>query len=362
MKKKRNVIILVVTCVLGIVAALLVLLLNHRSTLDDFAVKNPETITRIFMANNRGHRVLLTHDLENTSDSAWMVDEKYYASQPMIEMLVNTMASMRIREKINRAALPNVVKDLSANNVKVEVYQMVYRIDWFKGKLKLFPHEKKTVTYYVGHETRDMMGSYILRDGDKEPYVIYMPGLRGMINTRFIADPIPWRSHRIMKLDVKNIERVELDIAAAPDQSYSVVREGEGFYFECGEPRMRAESFDTARVAQMLSSFTNLNFDEYAMVVPKVEIDSVFSKAPKTVLTVTDRAGNRREVKTYVKYTNPDDLKAMPDTAMYQVFDINRLYAIIDSKDTVLIQYFVFDNILQPASFFLGNERYHVAL
>ena len=331
MKKKRNVIILVVTCVLGIVAALLVLLLNHRSTLDDFAVKNPETITRIFMANNRGHRVLLTHNLENTSDSAWMVDGKYYASQPMIEMLVNTMASMRISEKINRAALPNVVKDLSANNVKVEVYQMVYRIDWFKGKLKLFPHEKKTVTYYVGHETRDMMGSYILRDGDKEPYVIYMPGLRGMINTRFIADPIPWRSHRIMKLDVKNIERVELDIAAA-------------------------------RVAQMLSSFTNLNFDEYAMAVPKVEIDSVFSKAPKTVLTVTDRAGNRREVKTYVKYTNPDDLKAMPDTAMYQVFDINRLYAIIDSKDTVLIQYFVFDNILQPASFFLGNERYHVAL
>lgn len=362
MKKKRNIIILLATCVLGLVALLLVLLLNHRSTLDDFAVKNPETITRIFMADNRDHRVLLTHDLDNTSDSAWMVDEHYYASQPMIDMLVNTMASMRIREKINRAAMPKVVKDLSTNNVKVEVYQKVYRIDWFQGKLKLFPHEKKTVTYYVGHETMDMMGSYILRDGDKEPYVIYMPGLRGMINTRFIADPIPWRSHRITNLDVKNIDRVQLDITTSPEQSYAVVREGEGFYLECGSPLVRVAGFDTARVAQMLSSFTNLNFDEYAMAVPKVEIDSVFSKAPKTVLTVTDKSGNRREVKTYVKYTNPDDIKAMPDTSMYQVFDLNRLYAVIDSKDTVLIQYFVFDNILQPASFFLGEERYHVAL
>lgn len=362
MKKKRNIIILTATCALGIVALLLFVLLGHRSTLDDFAVKNPETITRIFMADNRGHRVLLTHDLENTSDSAWMVDEKYYASAPMIDMLVSTLSGMRIREKVNKAAMPNVVKDLSTNNVKVEVYQKVYGINWFKGRLQLFPHDKKTVTYYVGHETRDMMGSYILRDGDKEPYVIYKPGLRGIVNTRFIADPIPWRSHRITNLDVKNIDRVQLDITAAPDQSYAVVREGDGFYLECGNPLVRADHFDTARVAQMLSSFANLNFDEYAMAVPKVEIDSVFSKTPKTVISVTDRDGKRREIKTYVKYTNPDDIKTMPDTSMYQVFDINRLYAVVDSKDTVLIQYFAFDNILQPADFFLGKELYHVNL
>ena len=47
----------------------------------------------------------------------------------------------------------------------------------------------------------------------------------------------------------------------------------------------------------------------------------------------------------------------MPDTSMYQMFDINRLYALIDNKDSVLIQYFIFDNILQPASFFLGKNK-----
>ena len=66
-------------------------------------------------------------------------------------------------------------------------------------------------------------------------------------------------------------------------------------------------------------------------------------------------------LKTYIKYSNPDDLRAMPDTTMYQVFDLNRLYAILDDKDTVLIQYYIFDNILQPASFFLGRQHSYFA-
>ena len=74
-------------------------------------------------------------------------------------------------------------------------------------------------------------------------------------------------------------------------------------------------------------------------------------------MRVTDVDGNVNEVKTYIKYTNPDDIYNMPDTTMYDVFDINRLYAVVDSKDTVLIQYYIFDNILQPASFFLGREK-----
>ena len=56
-------------------------------------------------------------------------------------------------------------------------------------------------------------------------------------------------------------------------------------------------------------------------------------------------------VKTY------GEIKNMPDTTMYQVFDMDRLYAVLDQKDTVLIQYFVFDNILKPASFFLGKRQ-----
>jgi hypothetical protein len=58
----------------------------------------------------------------------------------------------------------------------------------------------------------------------------------------------------------------------------------------------------------------------------------------------------------YLKYNNPADIAAMPDEKLREELDVNRLYALIDNKDTVLIQNWIFDHILQPASFFMGKN------
>jgi hypothetical protein len=166
-----------------------------------------------------------------------------------------------------------------------------------------------------------------------------------------------WRSHSIVDLDVRAIERVELEIPQMPEESFAVQREGDGFYLELTKDQRRVDGFDTARVAQMLSSFTYLNFDEFAAIVPNTFADSCVRGEPRTILRVVDTAGHSSELRTYIKYNNPDDLKAMPDPTMYETFDLNRLYAILNGRDTVLIQYYSFDNILQPASYFLGAEK-----
>ena len=46
----------------------------------------------------------------------------------------------------------------------------------------------------------------------------------------------------------------------------------------------------------------------------------------------------------------------MPDEKLREELDVNRLYAVIDNKDTVLIQNYIFDFILQPASYFQGKN------
>ncbi len=354
--KKRNIIILSVVLVLGAAALLTLSLLRQRSTFDqDFqieAANDPELITKIFMADKENNTVLLVHE----SDSLWMVEDQYVASYPMVKLLLSTLTDMRIRSVVNHAALDNVTKRLAAKSVKVEVYYKDFRINWFGGKFRLFPYEHKEV-FYVGHDTQDMLATYMFREGDDTPLIICIPGFRGCLSPRFVVDPYSWRSHSIVNLPVQEIESVELEIPNAQEESFAVRRDGEGFAFYLLHPERRVEGFDTARVAQLLSSFVNLNFDEYAQVVPKAELDTTFTKTPRTVLRVTDTEGVSHELKTYVKYNNPDDLLAMPDTAAYNVFDLNRLYAVLDSRDTVLIQYFVFDNILQPASFFLGRPK-----
>mgnify|MGYP003297165412 CR=1 FL=1 len=358
MKKRKNIIIIAAVVVIGLVALIIAKHGAKDATFDqDFHVEDVNSITKIYLADKQNHHVLLQRvSADSTADTLWTVDTIYPASQPMVDLLLETLHDMRIRQQVNKNAVPQAIKLLSARAVKVEVYQRKYFINWFGGKFKLFPHEKLAVPYFVGHETQDMMACHMFREGDKVPYIIHIPGFRGYLTPRFIADPLAWRSHSVVHWDVRHLQSVELDIPASPDQSFAVRRQGEGFSFELTQSHAMVNGFDTARVAQMLSSFANLNFDEFACNVPNSNMDTSFNAGPRAILRVTSTEGKTREVKTYLKYLNPDDRAAMPDSNLYEMFDINRLYAIIDSKDTVLIQYYTFDNILQPASFFLGQQ------
>lgn len=346
--KKKNIIIIAAVAVMGIVALVVALLGSRKATFrQDYNVEDTAAVTRIYMADKQDNEVLLSR----TEANSWLVDEKYEANQPMINLLLETLHDMRIRQQVNRNAIPNVIKDISARAIKVEVYSKVPRINIFG--LHLMPHDKLLVTYYVGRETQDMMGTHMFRDGDKVPFVIHIPGFRGFLTPRFVTEPMKWRSHAIVDLDVNAIARIELQMPAAPEENFAVVNNGAGFDLMVGGGQ-QAPAFDTARVAQLLSSFTYLNFDEFAKIVPNANSRSL-DGAPRTILTITDTAGRQTELCTYIKYYNPDDFEAMPDSTLYNTFDLDRLYAIINRKDTVLIQYFVFDKILQPASYFLGK-------
>lgn len=360
MKKRKTLIYIALVVLLGIATWIIVALRGQNHTFpQDFQIEAaaiPGGVEKIFMADKENNSVTLSR----VSDSLWMVDDEFPANLSSVNLLLRTLSDMRIRSSVNKASVENVTKQMAAKSIKVEVYYKDYRINWFNGHLRLFKHTKCEVIY-VGHDTQDMMATYMYREGDRTPFIVNIPGFRGCISPRFYVDPYLWRSHSIVSLPVQQIASIELEIPSMPSESFAVVREGDGFTFNLLNPATKVDGFDTARVAQLLSSFVNLNFDEYARVVPQVELDTTFSRAPRTILRITSTDGDTRELKTYIKYSNPDDLRAMPDTTMYQIFDLDRLYAVLDNKDTVLIQYYTFDNILQPASFFLGRDKINFA-
>lgn len=358
--KKRNIIILLCVAVIGVAALIIAGQGSKKSTFkQDYHIEDITTVTKIFMADKQNNSVLLTKGFEG-NDSIWAVDETYEASQPMVDLILETLHDMRIRYQVNKNAVPNAIKNISANHIKCEVYQRVPFINWFGGAVKLFWHEKRTATYYIGHETQDNLGNFIFREGDKAPCVVHIPGFRGFLSPRFVTDPNLLRTHRIVNLNVRQIQEVDLDITDSPEESFSIIKDGDMFSLQIGKNKALAQTFDTARVAQMLLSFSNLNFDEFAKNVPQAELDTTFRRSPITILTITDTTGVSHKVETYRKYINAEDNARMGDK-ISSVFDLDRMYAIIDKKDTVLIQYFSFDNILQPASYFLGQQKQYLS-
>ena len=113
--KKKNIIILSFVAVIGIVALLIARHGAKSATFDqDFHVEDIDAVTKIFMADKQNNQVLLQRVADSTSDTMWTVDGIYPASQPMIDMLLETLHDMRIRQQVNKNAVPQVVKLLSA--------------------------------------------------------------------------------------------------------------------------------------------------------------------------------------------------------------------------------------------------------
>lgn len=346
---KRNIIL--VSVIAAILAATALVWILRKDRIEgtgphdsSYHVEDIASISKIVMIDKLDNRVTL----EQLKDSSWTVDGKYPASQPLVDRLLETLNKMRIRSEVNRDAVPNVLKDIAAHGVQVDIYQ----------------NDQLTKTYYVGRETQDHMASFMIRKEDSIPCEIHIPGFRGYLSPIFTAEAIKWRSHNIVDLDVYDIARIELEIPKAQNESFAIVQKDKDFYMELLEGHRPIQGFDTARVGQMLSTFKNLNFDEFASIVPNSLFDSCVSGTPRVILRITDTKGKSCEVKVYLKYSNPDDVATMPDERMREELDVNRLYAIISGgngrkntdNDTVLIQNWIFDHILQPASYFQGKN------
>ena len=194
-QQKRNIILLAAIAAI-LVATVLIWLLRkdqvegagpHDSS---YQIEDTASVTKIVMTDKLNRKVALIRE-----KNSWSVDGKNPASLPMVNNLLETLKKMRIRSEVNRDAVP------------------------------IFSRERLTTTYYVGRETQDHMASFMVRKGDDIPCEIHIPGFRGYLTPIFSAEAIKWRSHVIVDLDVYNIDRIELEIPAVPQESIAVVQE-----------------------------------------------------------------------------------------------------------------------------------------
>lgn len=351
---KKNLAIYLAVAALAVLAVILAVTrtsttLSGKSS--DFALADTSTVTRIFMSDKNNNTLMLTR-----SDSGqWTVNDKYTASRFNVSMLLQTMQQIEVSMPVAKAARNNVIRQLAANSVKVEIYQRVFRID-FLG-MRLFPHEKQTKAYFVGGATQNNRGSYFLMEHSDEPYVVQLPGLRGFVTPRYMPIEKYWRDYTVIKRTLPEIRSVSVEIPDAPQESYIIRSEKNAFAFlEYSSQTPVPGHIDTLSIMNFLNGFRNLNFEVLLNDLEKVRKDSILALPPFVNLTVTDTAGIVTTIRTFRK---PSDAGATDMNGKPLPYDMDRFYALInDGKDLVLAQFFTFDRVLRPKSFFLkANPR-----
>ena len=345
---KKNRLAIIITSLLIVIAAVLLwnnrYLTSLRGDAYDFTVRDTASVTRLFFADKSGNHVLLSR-----TDEGWKVNEKYDAQPKMVNNMLYTLDKMRIKMPVSLASHDTVITRMAGTNTKVEVYQIVPRINLF-NKVKLFPHEKLTKVFYIGDVTQDNSGTYILKEGADKAYIVHLHGFRGFISSRFSANQEDWRDHKIISENISNIASVKLEFNNDPENSF-ILNENGRYKYEM--KRLNDESnvnIDTVRVLNLLTSFSDVRFEAFLTDITKERRDSIINSPYQERLTLTTKDGRQEVVRTY---TMRIDASAFGFTENDWDDDPDHKYAYIENNDElVMIQDFAFGKILHPASYY----------
>ncbi len=352
--KKQSVII--IGMIILVIIAIVVITSTRYTTLDNnesaFAVDDTTSITRIFIADKKTNEVLLSR-----SNNGWVLNNKYTANKKIVELLLATLKKIKVKAPVSIASHDNVVKRLASSSIKVEVYQMVYRINIF-DKIKLFQHEKLTKVFYVGGSTQDNLGTYMLMEGADRPYIAYVPSFRGYLSTRFSPIPDDWKSHVVFNKKLSDIKSVQLELGREQENSFRVdIIDGLNSYeitaLQTGE---RIEEYDTLRLLNFLTSFRDLRYETRLNNIRSIiMIDSVTNSPSLYELTLIDQNNDTTFVKMFEKKEATEEESGMD--FKFIPIDHDRFYALVnDGEDFVLMQYYSFDKVLMPLSYYKKGE------
>ncbi len=306
----------------------------------DFAVKDPEKIGKIFLADRENNTILL----ERKGPEEWLLNESYKADRAAVDELLRTLRLMTVKAPVADAARENVIKGMAVKNIRVEIFDR-------KGKL--------IKAFFIGAPVERGSGNYMLMDGSDELYVVHIPGLNAMLHTRFFTEMPKWRDREVFHFEPGSIRRVEVDYPVQPDQSFAIEvyrRDSFALYPLHREEKEHARA-EKRIIARYLNAFSEVNAEAYLNSYSKK--DSILSQGPYAVIRVEDSAGSAKQISLFYKPIDKRTKMLMDSSGRYLPFDRERSYALINNdKDFVLIQHFVFGKLLMRYDYFFkaGEE------
>src|ERR1044072_2233141 len=240
MKKKSS---LIVVCLLLILTGVSLYLYKSKSRLStvyedarNFKFKDTAAITHIFIADKDGHQ----SDLNRTKEG-W------------------------------------AVKDMSAQAIKVEIYT----------------GDKLVRQYYVGYETEDSEGSYMLltdvESGENysDPSVCFIAGFKGFLLPRYIANESEWRNRLVINYIPPKLKEVRVQHHdAAPDSSFSIELANAN-QFKLKNGRGIEIPFDDAKMRQYLVYLQNVSYEVLITGKNKKLQDSLRAVKPFVSMHIT---------------------------------------------------------------------------
>ena len=334
-KNKIGLILLMILLLLAIVLFVTNKPTTLKKDLSNFAVEDTASIHKIILKDKAGHRI----QLDRVGISDWKVNDKYNARQDAVDNLLATIKQVTVKYPVNKAAFDNVLKIMASNSTKIEIYK-----------------EEETdpiKEYYVGNPNQNHDGTYMLMKNSSAPFVTHIEGFYGYLTTRYFTREYDWRDREIFASVTENIQSVKVEHPIFPETSFEITQvEPLVFRLTSLYDGKIIERFDTTKVFGYLDRFRKIHFEGFDEIETDEYVEAIKKSQVQYKITLTTKDGKTKEVKTFMKPATRD---LTDDQGNPSDFDLDRMYALIDGAEFVVIQYFVFDNIKKDIHYFINK-------
>jgi hypothetical protein len=332
--KKQNLIFL---AALVIILVTVYMLTNHpfstiKPELKDFALKNPEKVTKIFLTRKGSSNILL----EKNAQGKWILNGKSEAWEPRIELLLfKTMPRLDVKSPVPDIIYNRVINQMALNAVKAEFYE----------------GNKKVKCIYVGDNTADELGTYMYIEGSDKPFVVHIPGFNGFLSSRFTLDEKDWKTRTIVSVTPPEVLELRMDYISDPVESFAIIREQNDSLHLIG-PRLDGKNIPPAVVTSYVNQFRSLSMEGFPNTYSQRYVDSLLSTPALCRIFIVKKDRSTKEVLIYPKPTT-DENTIYDKNGNVISSDPERYYAFIDRERTpVIIQKGVFEKVIIKASQF----------
>jgi hypothetical protein len=333
MKKSTRILLIVVI----LVAALYIIISrkpwsNISSDLKDFSIADTASITKFFLADKRGGKVLL----EKQPNGSWLVNNSDPADLQKINLIKSTIHDVEVRNPVTAKEFNAVVANLAANAVKTEIYS----------------EDKLLKTIYVGQATPEGTGTYMIIDGSSSPFVTHIPGFVGYLTPRFLTSPMKWKTKLVFDEDPDQIKEIKV--------SYSEEEAGNSFIVDNSgtDPVVKTTDGNIVRsplnlTKYYLASYKNLYLEAYADEVKERESDSIRQTTPFVIIELLRKDGKHKKLTVFRKAIDQRTKERYNEAGERLPFDRDKYFATInDETQLAFIQEYNFGRLFRTAADF----------
>lgn len=183
-----------------------------------FAVDDPDAIGRIFLADMRGR----TLDLVRRGDDTWWIGDSLAASPSIMAQVVDVLAKVSVDFIPPAATVATIEEGLRTNALKIAVYD--------RGGRQLR-------SLLLGPSTKDERNSYMLVEGQRQPYAVRIPGHTGGIRPLFDLRSVDaWRSLEFVAVEPDDILAARVEYPRRRGAGFVVRRGAGGFAVVPADP------------------------------------------------------------------------------------------------------------------------------